>query len=250
MKRTTSKKTCFYEVLNISKTATADEVKRSYRVLALKWHPDKNPDDIAIAEEKFKEIGEAYSVLSNPDSRLKYDKYGHEGLDNNFGDFEGAADLFFSFFEDGSQNGFLNPDELAFLMAASAKGAGSRRRRAGRKGRGAPTMGGMGAMGGMGKGMDKMMEAMMMSMMFGGPGGKGMGSMEEMFGMAGVPEMDDMDDILFAEMAGFGGMKGKASKKKAKKAADSDDDWEDDDDDGKGPKQIKATGGDNDWEDD
>ncbi len=236
----TSKKTCYYEVLTIGKTATPDEIKRSYRVLALKWHPDKNPDDIKIAEEKFKEIGEAYSVLSNPDSRAKYDKYGHDGLDNPFADFEGAADLFFSFFEDGSQNGFLSPEELAFLMAAGTKGGASRRKRAGRKGRGASSMGGM---AGMGKGMDKMMEAMMMSMMFGGPGAKGMG------GMGGMPDMDEFDEMMFAEMASFGGMMGKASKKKSKKTND-DDEWEDDEDDGKGPKQLKSKTDDDEWEDD
>lgn len=59
----------YYEVLGVSKTATADEMKKAYRKLALKYHPDKNPGD-KEAEEKFKEAAEAYDVLSNPDKRL------------------------------------------------------------------------------------------------------------------------------------------------------------------------------------
>lgn len=70
------KKRDYYEVLGVSKNATADEIKKAYRKLAIKYHPDKNPDDKA-AEEKFKEAAEAYEVLSNDEKRQKYDQFGH-----------------------------------------------------------------------------------------------------------------------------------------------------------------------------
>ena len=67
----------YYEVLEVSKDATDSEIKRSFRSLARRFHPDKNPDD-AEAETKFKEVQEAYAVLSNPDERKKYDMFGHD----------------------------------------------------------------------------------------------------------------------------------------------------------------------------
>jgi molecular chaperone DnaJ len=72
----TIKKRDYYEVLGVGKTATPEEVKRSYRKLAVKFHPDKNPDD-PHAEEKFKELGEAYDVLMDVEKRAAYDRYGH-----------------------------------------------------------------------------------------------------------------------------------------------------------------------------
>ncbi len=66
----------YYEVIEVERTATTDEIKRSYRKLAVKFHPDKNPDD-KTAEEKFKELGEAYDVLMDADKRAAYDRYGH-----------------------------------------------------------------------------------------------------------------------------------------------------------------------------
>src|SRR5256886_13976789 len=66
----------YYEVLGVERGATDEEVKRSYRKLAVKFHPDKNPDD-PHAEEKFKELGEAYDVLIDPDKRAAYDRFGH-----------------------------------------------------------------------------------------------------------------------------------------------------------------------------
>ena len=75
--------TDYYEILNISKTANENDIKKAYRKLALKWHPDKNPENRAEAEEKFKKIAEAYSVLSDPNKRQIYDTYGIEGLEGN-----------------------------------------------------------------------------------------------------------------------------------------------------------------------
>ncbi len=74
----------YYEVLGVSKNATAEEIKKAYRKKALKYHPDKNPND-ATAEDKFKEAAEAYEVLSNPDKKARYDQFGHSGLGNDFG---------------------------------------------------------------------------------------------------------------------------------------------------------------------
>jgi len=69
----------YYEVLSVERSADGDEIKRSYRRLAMKFHPDRNPDD-KEAEHKFKECAEAYEVLSDDSKRKIYDQYGHEGL--------------------------------------------------------------------------------------------------------------------------------------------------------------------------
>ncbi|MGB0933964.1 MAG: molecular chaperone DnaJ [Lishizhenia sp.] len=74
-----SSKRDYYEVLGVSKSASDAEIKKAYRKLALKYHPDKNPDDKA-AEEKFKEAAEAYEVLSNSDKKARYDRFGHQGV--------------------------------------------------------------------------------------------------------------------------------------------------------------------------
>lgn len=74
----------YYEVLGVSKNATADEIKKAYRKMAIKYHPDKNPGDKA-AEEKFKEAAEAYDVLSDADKRARYDQFGHSMGPQGFG---------------------------------------------------------------------------------------------------------------------------------------------------------------------
>ncbi|GAQ90910.1 DnaJ heat shock family protein [Klebsormidium nitens] len=70
----------YYSLLKVPKTASEDELKKAYRKMAMKWHPDKNPDNKAAAEAKFKQISEAYDVLSDPQKRAVYDQYGEEGL--------------------------------------------------------------------------------------------------------------------------------------------------------------------------
>ena len=101
----------YYEVLNIQKNASADEIKKAYRKLAIKYHPDKNPEN-SEAESRFKEATEAYEVLSNPQKRSTYDQFGFAGLEGMnggshdyssvfrdfsdiFGDFGGIFDSFF-----------------------------------------------------------------------------------------------------------------------------------------------------------
>ncbi len=80
----------YYEVLGIPKTASDDEIKSAYRKLAKKYHPDLNPGD-KEAEEKFKEVGEAYEVLSDKEKKARYDQFGHAGVDPNYGAGAGAG---------------------------------------------------------------------------------------------------------------------------------------------------------------
>lgn len=98
----------YYEVLGIGKSASADEIKKAYRQLAIKYHPDKNPND-HTAEEKFKEAAEAYEVLSNPDKKARYDQFGHQGMGGN-GGFSGGGmnmeDIFSQFGDIFSGGGF------------------------------------------------------------------------------------------------------------------------------------------------
>jgi molecular chaperone DnaJ len=85
----------YYEILGVSQSATITEIKASYRKLAMKYHPDRNPDD-TLAEEKFKEATEAYEVLSDENKRTKYDQFGHEGLraGKDYHNYGGANDIF------------------------------------------------------------------------------------------------------------------------------------------------------------
>lgn len=75
----------YYEILGISRDASPEEIKKAYRRLAIKYHPDRNPDNSKEAEEKFKEVSEAYKILSDPEKRQIYDQYGHAGLEAEVG---------------------------------------------------------------------------------------------------------------------------------------------------------------------
>lgn len=116
----------YYEILGVSKSATADEIKKAYRKVAIKFHPDKNPDD-PTAEDKFKEAAEAYEVLSNPEKRERYDRFGHQGV--NGGGFGGGMNMedIFSQFGDIFGGGG-NPFESFF---GGGGGRGQARRRKG-----------------------------------------------------------------------------------------------------------------------
>jgi molecular chaperone DnaJ len=118
----------YYEILSVSRQATAEEIKKAYRRLARRHHPDVNQDD-PHAEERFKELGEAYDVLSNPQKRTVYDRYGHAGIQgaaggggfaggSPFGDFGGISDIFESFFGGSVQTGRPDPrgDDLRYDM--------------------------------------------------------------------------------------------------------------------------------------
>ena len=106
----------YYEVLGVSRGASEDEIKKAYKKMARKYHPDLNPGD-KTAEEKFKEVNEAYEVLSDADKKARYDQYGHAGVDPNFGaggfgggfdgsfDFGDLGDIFGSFFGGGFGGG-------------------------------------------------------------------------------------------------------------------------------------------------
>jgi molecular chaperone DnaJ len=107
----------YYEILGVGKSASADEIKKAYRKVAMQYHPDRNPGD-KTAEEKFKEAAEAYEVLSDGDKRSQYDRFGHAGVSGNgrghysnmedifsqFGDIFGE-DIFGSFFNGGGRRG-------------------------------------------------------------------------------------------------------------------------------------------------
>src|SRR5580704_578272 len=116
-----STKRDYYEILEVPKTATPEEIKKAYRKVALKFHPDRNQGDKA-AEEKFKEAAEAYEVLSDTTKRQKYDQYGHAGV--NGGGFSGqdyqnvnVEDIFRNFgdiFGGGGGGGGFDPFEGIF----------------------------------------------------------------------------------------------------------------------------------------
>jgi len=115
----------YYEILGVTKGASADEIKKSYRKVAMQFHPDRNPGDKA-AEEKFKEAAEAYEVLSDADKRAQYDRYGHAGLSGNGRGFGGGGmnmdDIF-------SQFGDIFGDDIFGSFFGGRRGGGGSRTR-------------------------------------------------------------------------------------------------------------------------
>ncbi|HQQ07015.1 MAG TPA: molecular chaperone DnaJ, partial [Candidatus Omnitrophota bacterium] len=130
----------YYEILGVSKSAGVDEIKKTYRTLALKFHPDRVPaDQKKAAEEKFKEISEAYAVLSDPEKRKMYDQYGHAGIDQRYAQediFRGAD--FSSIFGNMGSGGMFEDlfADLGFDIfgggGRGGRGAGAGRQRRGR----------------------------------------------------------------------------------------------------------------------
>ena len=118
----------YYEVLGLQKGASDEEIKKAFRKMAMKYHPDKNPGDKA-AEEKFKEVNEAYSVLSDPDKKNKYDRFGHAGVDPNAG-FGGGG--FGGFGAGGFEDIF---DMFGDMFGGGFGGQSQRRNNGPRKGR-------------------------------------------------------------------------------------------------------------------
>ena len=106
----------YYEILGVDKDASQKEIKKAYRKLAKKYHPDMNKDD-PDTSEKFKEISEAYEILSDPDKRKRYDRYGHSGINDN--DFN---------FDDFAQGGFGGFEDIFDMFFGGRSGRGSRRR--------------------------------------------------------------------------------------------------------------------------
>ncbi|KAH0518854.1 DnaJ-like protein subfamily B member 7 [Microtus ochrogaster] len=129
----------YYEVLGVQRYALPEDIKRAYRKVALKWHPDKNPENKEEAERKFKEVAEAYEVLSNGEKRNIYDKYGKEGLNGRGGShlddeyeygftFRKADDVFKEIFGERDPFSFhFFEDSLEDLLSSSSS-SGSRSR--------------------------------------------------------------------------------------------------------------------------
>ena len=118
----------YYEVLGINRNASADEIKSAFRKLSKKYHPDLNPDD-PTAEEKFKEINEAYQVLSDAEKKQRYDQFGHAGVDPNYGAGAGYGGFNASGFQDLDLGGIFEQFFGANAFSGFTDFTGSSRRR-------------------------------------------------------------------------------------------------------------------------
>ena len=103
----------YYDILGVSKNATQDEIKKAYRKLAKQYHPDLNPND-KVAETRFKEVNEAYEVLSDKEKRARYDQFGHAGVDPNFGGGAAGGSPFQGDFDFGDD---FQPERAAGALA-------------------------------------------------------------------------------------------------------------------------------------
>ncbi len=118
----------YYEVLGVGKSASADEIKKAYRQMAIKFHPDKNPGN-KVAEDKFKEAAEAYEVLSNEEKKARYDRFGHQGM-GAAGSRSGGMNMDDIFSQFGDVFGDGNPFE-SFFGGGGQRSRGGRRQRVG-----------------------------------------------------------------------------------------------------------------------
>ena len=115
----------YYETLGLSRNASADDIKKAFRKFALKYHPDRNKSP--EAQEKFKEINEAYQILSDPEKRSLYDQFGHSGVNSEFGKgfegfssgFGGFGDIFDSFFGGSTTSNASKGRDLEFVLEIS-----------------------------------------------------------------------------------------------------------------------------------
>jgi DnaJ family protein B protein 6 len=217
-----SKKIDYYEILSLSKTASPDEIKKAYRKLAIKWHPDKNPGNEKEAEEKFKQIAEAYTVLSDSKQKATYDKYGTLDPQEQAGSYGRPADFGFDFDMRGfgKRGGFFADFNGGFSFERAEElfrdvfgddsdlhrgpsNHKSSNKQSHKQSNNSNNRGGMGGMGGMGGFEDDFF------------GGRGLGNIMNQFGFGGFGGMgggmggrngrDPFQNDFFNDDFGFGG---------------------------------------------